>query len=115
MFDEDCNIHYDTVSDTMPYKVMRRTYSRGVHTLVEFIPAHDTVYTGIFKGAKNAVLRMSEFASTTPELPKTAPGGEIKFLRDGMASANLHAAFSIDGQPSFNFFKNRWTNVLAET
>ena len=115
MFNEDCNLQYDTVSDTMPYNIMRRTYARGVHTLAEFIPTDDTPYTGIFKGSRNAVVRISEFTQTTPELPKTSPGGQIKFLRDGMASANLHAAFAIDGQPSFNYFKNRWTNVLRHS
>ena len=29
-----------------------------------------------------------------------------------MASANWFAMFSFDGQTSFNFFKNRWTNIL---
>ena len=38
----------------------------------------------------------------------------MKFLRDGMASANWFAMFAFDGQTSFNFFKNRWTNILRE-
>ena len=38
----------------------------------------------------------------------------MKFLRDGMYSANLLAMFGFDGQTSYNFFKNRWTSVLRE-
>jgi len=115
MFNEDCNLQYDTVSDTMPYNIMKRLYPRGVHTRVEFIPTPHSSYTGIFRGSKNAIMRIAEQSVTTPELPKTAPAGEIKFLRDGMASANIHTAFAVDGQPSFNFFKNRWTNVLRQS
>lgn len=68
----------------------------------------------MFRGAKNGVMRIAEFTLTTPELPKTAPGAHIKLLRDGMSSGNMQAAFAFDGQPSFNFFKNRWSNILRE-
>ena len=114
LFDEDPNLLYDNVSDTMPYNQLRRVYPRGAHALVEFIPTETCPYTGIFRGAKNAVMRIAEFTLTTPELPKTAPGGQIKFLRDGMASGNMSTAFAFDGQPSFNFFKNRWSTILRE-
>jgi len=108
------NLSFDIVSDTMPQNRIKRTHPRGVCTLLEFIPTVDTPYTGIFRGCKHAVHRISEFSLTTPETPKTAPGHAVKFLRDGMASANWFAMFAFDGQPSFNFFKNRWTNILRE-
>ena len=114
LFDEDPNAWYDTVSDTMPLNMMKRVYPRGVTMLAEFIPTADTPYTGMFKGSKNAVMRIAEFTITTPELPKTAPGAEIKFLRDGMSSGNMRTAFAFDGQPSFNYFKNRYSNILRE-
>jgi len=113
-FEYDMNQSFDTVSDTHPVERLKQTHSRGVVTLVEFIPTHDTPYTGIFKGCKHAVMRMSEVVQTTPEVPKSAPGHAIKFLRDGMSSANWFAIFAFDGQPSFNFFKNRWSNVVRE-
>ena len=59
-------------------------------------------------------MRISEFSETEPAMPNTAPGHGMKFLRDGMASANWFAMFAFDGQTSFNFFKNRWTNILRE-
>jgi len=59
-------------------------------------------------------VRIAEFVSTTPENPKTAPGLEVKCLRDTMSSGNLIAAFAFDGQPSFNYFKNRYSTMLDE-
>ena len=106
------NRSFDVVSDTMPEGRIKRTHPRGVVTLLEFIPTHDTPYTGIFRGCKHAIHRISEFSLTTPESPKTAPGHAVKFLRDGMASANWFAMFAFDGQPSFNFFKNRQSNIM---
>lgn len=98
----------------MPFDRTKFTHPRGVVTLVEFIPTYDTPYTGIFRGAKYGVMRISETTLTTPETPKTGPGHGVKFLRDGMASANWVAMFAFDGQPSYNFFKNRWSNIVRE-
>ena len=114
MFDADPYGSTDTISDTMPPNRIKKVHSRGVHTLVEFIPTNDTPYTGIFEGCTHAIMRISEDTMTTPEVPKTSPGHAIKFFRDGMHSANWLAMFSFDGQPSFNFFKNRWSSVLRE-
>ena len=113
-FNQDMNMSFDTVSDSMPEGRIKKTHPRGTCTLMEYIPTHDTPYTGIFRGCKHVVMRISEFSQTTPETPKTAPGHGVKFLRDGMASANWFAMFAFDGQPSFNFFKNRWSNILKE-
>ena len=113
-FDSNINVIYDTVSDTMPEKYKRKLFPRGVTSKVEFIAAEDTPYTGCFKGWEYGALRIAEFVQTTPENPKTAPGLEVKCLRDGMSSGNILAAFAFDGQPSFNYFKNRLTTLLDE-
>ncbi len=114
IFKTDMNQIYDTVSDTMPYGRVKRFTSRGCVAQAEFIPIYNSPYTGVFQGCKNGIVRLSEFTSTTPEVPKTSPHAEFKCLRDGMTSANLIAAFAFDGQPSFNYFKNRLTNILKE-
>ena len=57
-------------------------------------------------------MRISEFALTTPSKSHANPGHGVKCLRDGMASANWFGMFAFEGQSSFNFFKNRWTNIL---
>jgi len=114
LFSQDMNLTYDFVSDTMPIGRKKVTHPVGVTSKVEFIPHPDTPYTGIFKGCKNAIMRISDTTKSTPEIPKTVPGFGVKFLRDGMSSANMLAMFSFDGQTSFNFFKNRWTTILRE-
>ena len=43
---------------------------------------------------------------------RTAPGMGLKFLRDGMDSANLLAMFAVEGQESWNFFKNDFSNHI---
>jgi len=36
----------------------------------------------------------------------------LKFLRDGMDSVSLVAMYSVDGQDSWNVFKNDWSNHI---
>ena len=92
----------------MPEGRMKMTHSRGVTLKVAFKSCVDHGYTGIFKGAKNGIMRFSETTRTDPAKAMSAPGFGIKFLRDGMDSANTVAMVSLDGQPSFNYFKNRY-------
>lgn len=113
-FEQNMNLSFDAVTDTMPVGRIKRTHPRGVTTKIEFVSHPHQPYTGMFKGAKHGIMRISEFSQTTPETPKTAPGHGVKLLRDGMASGNWFTMFAFDGQPSFNFFKNRWTNILRE-
>jgi hypothetical protein len=108
------NHSFDIVSDTMPLDRIKRTHPVGVVTKVEFIAHPDSPYTGCFQGFKHGIMRTSEFSLTDPADPKTAPGHAVKCLRDGMYSGNWFAMFAFDGQPSFNFYKNRWTNILRE-
>ena len=61
-FEQDMNLSFDTVSDTMPVGRIKRTHPVGTTTLIEFIPAYDTPYTGMFRGAKHGIMRISEFA-----------------------------------------------------
>ena len=102
---------------TSPAKVI---HTVGVVGRVEWrdLGGHD--YSGIFKGAQHGLARWVSVSSTTsacfprlslalePDTSKlnTAPGMGLKFLRDGMDSANLVAMYSVDGQESWNFFKN---------
>ena len=70
-------------------------------------------YTGIFAGASSGFVRLSQANEPSPPAPGTAPGMGLKFLRDGRDSANLVAMYSVDGQDSWNFFKNNFTNHIA--
>ena len=113
-FAQDMNISYDYISDSMFPGRIKRTHPRGVSTKVQFIAAPDSPYTGVFRGADFGIMRISETTMTTPEIAKTAPGYGLKLFRDGIPSANMLTMYSFDGQPSYNYFKNRWTTILRE-
>ena len=114
LFDQDMNLSYDTLTDSMPVNRVKVTHPVGVTSKIEYISHPDSPYTGLFRGAKHGIMRISDTTKTVPHVAKTSPGFGIKFLRDGMASGNSLAMFSFDGQTSFNFFKNRWTTILRE-
>lgn len=113
-FDQDFNLTYDAVTDNMPVDRLKKTHPVGLSSKIEWIAKDDQPYTGIYRGAENVIMRISDTTKTTPSKAKTAPGFGLKFLRDGMTSANILAMFSFDGQESFNFFKNRWVTILRE-
>ena len=112
----DMSKSFTTYSDSMIEGRKKLIHSVGVVGKVEF-ESVPSPYTGIFKGCKNVILRLSaakepDTTKTTPEGAESnfTPGFGIKFLRDSMPSANLVAMFSVDGQPSWNFFKNDFSN-----
>lgn len=98
----------------MPDGRNKMTHPRGVTMKVAFKPTMTNPYTGIFRGATHGILRVSETVRTNPEVAQTSPGFGIKFLRDGMDSADTVTMFSFDGQSSYNYFKNRWSTHLNE-
>ena len=108
------NLSFDHIGDTMPDDRPKVTHPVGVTFKVAFRPQADSPFTGIFRGAQHGIMRISETVRTTPTKPQTSPGFGIKFLRDGMDSADTVTMFSFDGQPSFNYFKNRWSIHLNE-
>lgn len=114
LFTQDMNLSFDHLGDTMPKDRVKMTHPRGVTFKVAFRPTVDSPYTGIFRGATQGLMRISETTRTFPENPQTSPGFGIKFLRDGMRAADTVTMFSFDGQPSFNYFANRWSTHLNE-
>lgn len=91
-------------------------HSVGAVAKVELIPAAGNPFTGIFKGAKNGLMRLSSAVDPTSDNSALAPGLGLKFLRDGMDSANLVAMYSINGNPKgdFNFFSQDFTNHVSK-
>jgi len=69
-------------------------------------------YTGIFQGATQGIVRLSLAKQPSSSSNNTVPGLALKFLRNGMDSANLVAMYSVHGQESWNFFKNIFTNHI---
>lgn len=93
--------------------------SKYIHTVgaiarVNFVSAGGHPFTGIFKGATNGFMRLSSAADPGADNSGLAPGMGLKFLRDGIDSANLVSMFSVDGNPAgdTNFFsQNFWNHI----
>jgi len=92
-----------TKGDTMPKEGLFGSYrTKYIHCVARHgLVSLDTVanpFTGIFKGASQGIVRLSSAAK--PELGTKAPLGPgmgLKFLRDGIDSANLVAMYSVNG------------------
>jgi hypothetical protein len=92
----------------------RRKYIHPVGAVgrVEWVDLGDHPYTGIFQGSTEGITRFSLALQPDEALLNTAPGMGLKFLRDGMDSANLVAMYAVDGQESWNFFENDFTTHI---
>jgi hypothetical protein len=97
LFNQDMNLTYDSVTDNMPLKRLKKTHPVGLTSKISWIPHPDQPYTGIYRGAEHGIMRISDTTKTVPHIAKTAPGFGIKFPRDGMYSANILAMFAFDG------------------
>ena len=87
-------------------------HSVGVVATAEWRSVGEHGYTGVFTGSQHVIIRMSLASQPDPQELTTRPGIGLKFLRDGVASGNMVAMFSVNGQPSWNFFKNNFTNHI---
>ena len=72
------------------------------------------LYTGVFQGADHGIIRLSTATPTLPVNKQMTPGMGVKFLRDGIDSANLVGMYSVDGQNSYNFFEHEWANHVPD-
>jgi len=107
--------------DELPYEEglltsgYRKKYIHSIGTVgqVEWRNLGDHPYTGIFEGASQGIVRFSLAKEPSESALNTAPGMGLKFLRDGVDSANLVAMYSVDGQESWNFFANDFTNHIG--
>ena len=68
----------------------------------------------MFKGADSCYTRFSVAKPDDTKTPNQAPGMGFKCLRDGHDSSNFVAMFSVDGQPSLNYFANDWSNHIPD-
>merc|ERR1712165_208928 len=98
------------ISDGTRYKYI---HTVGAVGQVQWVDRGGHSYSGIFTGATKGVVRFSLAKEPAPPALNTAPGMGLKFLRDGIDSANLVAMYAVDGQESWNFFKNDFTNHIG--
>jgi len=99
IFLESMEPSFDTKGDALPSGILgtRRKYIHSVGAVgkVSFRPANNTFnFSGIFHGADYGLIRLS---SALEPKDYIAPGMGLKFLRDGMDSANLVSMYSVNG------------------
>jgi hypothetical protein len=105
LFKQRPNQSFETVGDQMPLRALtganaqdrpritrkKLVHQQGLVAKAKFnTNAAGAVYTGLFaSGSDSAIIRLSEADLHVPGLsPAWNPSFAIKFLRDGMASAN---------------------------
>lgn len=93
--------------------------NKDIHSLgnvakVKFAANGNGNFTGIFGASADYGFMRLSVAAGEPNANtlNLKPGMGLKFLRDGVDSANLVSMYSVDGQPSFNFFENDWTTII---
>jgi len=113
---------FDRVADDLPWDRSKVIHSVGNHAQVRWVSnAAAKKYTGVIgKGGKFGIIRLSPAAEPEPDKgddpsncdPQCGfvPGFGLKILRTGVLSGNIFSMYSLIGQPSFNFFKNNFTN-----
>ncbi|EAR87007.1 peroxidase, putative (macronuclear) [Tetrahymena thermophila SB210] len=111
IFTESMSVTIDYKSDSLPEGRKKLIHSVGVVGQVKFVAEPDTPYTGLFKGADSALVRFSLAKPPNYSKPEAkyafdnyTPGLGLKFLADGVPSANLVAMWGVNGVDSFNFF-----------
>ena len=101
-----------TVSDVAPKGWKKHLHRRGVVAKVKFVSNGKHSYSGIFKGADCALLRLSLTFKPTKKRG-FAPGLALKVLRDSVPSGNVSALYTLDGQAQdFNFFQHELSNIV---
>jgi len=103
--------------DQMASEWFFSTRTKYIHSVgnvakVKFVSSGDHPYTGVFRGAKYGIARLSLAKEPSQDELNTAPGIALKFLRDGVDSANVVAMFGVAGQDSWNFFANDFSNHI---
>jgi len=121
IFAEDMCETFRAPGDELPFEdgiITDGTRWKLIHSVgtvgkVEWRDLGGHSYSGIFTGATNGFVRFSLAKEPAPPALETAPGLGLKFLRDGIDSANLVAMYSVNGQESWNFFKNDFTTHIG--
>jgi len=121
LFIEDMNTSFDTQADDMPYQLLDQRRPKLIHSVGVVASAvwkpvpNNLGYTGIFKsGCTDMYVRLSCAKAPAAGTGGYAPGLAFKCLRNGVKSADMFAMFSLQGQDSWNFFKNDLTNHVPD-
>jgi len=108
IFVESMQPSFDHVGDEMPCGRSKLIHGVGTIAKAKFVADKSSPYSGIFKGSNNMLLRMSH--AKAPEKDLVVPGWSMKFLIDGVPSANMFSLVNLKGQSEKNVFVNPYTN-----
>ena len=114
------NIDVDTVFDERGDEIECRkktVHSQGNIGRAEWVSVGDHDYTGVFEGGDTGFVRLSSSIGVDRNPLTEAvmlPAISLKFLRDGIASANALANHSPGGQTNYNFFDGSLHSNLVE-
>lgn len=101
----------DYLSDEAPPDWRKAIHAHASVAKVEWIPADNPPFTGLFRGANHGLLRLSVTAD--PSDRGFAPGLAMKWLMDGVASQDVSALVSLIGQgKNYNYFANEFSNIV---
>lgn len=91
----------------------KNIHSAGAHGKVKLVPSGVShPYTGVLKGADYGIIRFSSGTLPTADGKQPlVPAFGLKFMRDGVDSANQVAMYSVDGQQDdWNYFASNLSN-----
>lgn len=97
---------------SLQYFRHKTVHSQGNVGKVFWVDEGGHNYTGIFKGGDSGFVRLSSVFPVISEPPADfklgfmLPSMALKFLRDGVDSANAFGNLNIIGQQSYNFFES---------
>jgi hypothetical protein len=121
-------------TDFAPKGWKKHIHKRGAVAKVKFTPIGSHPYTGVFKGAECALIRLSltykpvksekrkirdhtrkgvHYRYINTKSKAVAPGLAFKVLRDNIPSANISALYTLSGQAEdYNFFAKPLSNIV---
>ena len=102
-------------TDEMPDDRNKLVHQQGIVAKAEFIATNNSPYTGVFEGSQHVLIRMSETDLFVDGVTEAAnPSIALKFLRDGVPSANQFGMVSFEGTDSWDWFANPFMSHLPK-
>lgn len=104
---------FDYVSDEEPVGRIKIIHANGSVGKIEFIPAANQPFSGVYHTGAIGLVRLSLAVSPTDD--GYVPGMAVKFLLPHHESLNLHAIYLLEGQnDNWNFFANTFSNEVPD-
>eukprot|EP00158_Paraphelidium_tribonemae_P001471 Partr_v1_DN24431_c0_g1_i1_m66268 len=112
LFVESMAPTFSTSNDWFPAGRKKLVHTQGLVAKIRFVKSQAaTPFTGVFaSGADFGIARVSSAARPSPGENFLTPSIALKFLRDGVASANTFAMYTLEEQSGGNFFQHNLSN-----